>query len=169
MLSRTPALRCVLCCPVLFYVLPVGIFVIIDCAFLHLDPDFCFSSVPLARTVTEWQADMGLARKLFNIHQGDGSIEEYTWHFWEVARRSAMEKTCLLGFFWGGLAEPFKSRMPYWNPEESLEDYLNLALHLSSSAFRVDLAAKSAPFRDSAESAPFREPMESAPALPAPP
>ncbi|KAF4109742.1 hypothetical protein G5714_008994 [Onychostoma macrolepis] len=46
---------------------------------------------------------------------------------------------------WGGLAEPFKSLMPYWAPEESLEDYINLALHLSGSAFRVALAAEPVP------------------------
>ncbi len=34
--------------------------------------------------------------------------------------------------------------MPYWNPEELLEDYLNLALHLSGSAFRVESMAASA-------------------------
>ncbi len=87
---------------------------------------------------------MGPAGKLTNIRQGDGSIEEYAGRFWEVARRSATEKTCLLVFFWGGLSEPFKSRMPYWNPEELLEDYLNLALHLSGSAFRVGSMAASA-------------------------
>ncbi|KAF4117035.1 hypothetical protein G5714_001588 [Onychostoma macrolepis] len=42
-------------------------------------------------------------------------------------------------------ADPFKSMMPYWAPEESLEDYINLALHLSGSAFRVELAAEPAP------------------------
>ncbi len=87
---------------------------------------------------------MGPAGKLTNIRQGDGSIEEYAGRFWEVARRSATEKTCLLVFFWGGLSEPFKSRMPYWNPQELLEDYLNLALHLSGSAFRVESMAASA-------------------------
>ncbi len=49
----------------------------------------------------------------------------------------------------GGLTEPFKTRMPYWNPEESLEGYLNLALRLSGSAFRVGSAAE--PARDSSE------------------
>ncbi len=57
--------------------------------------------------------------------------------------------------------------MPYWNPKESLEDYLNLALHLSGSAFGVELAAEPALFREPTESAPdsvpFREPTESAP------
>ncbi len=105
--------------------------------------------------------------KLFNIRQGDGSIEEYTRHFWKVARRATTEKTCLLVFFWNGLAHPFKSRMPYWNPEESLEDYFNLALHLSGSDFWVELAAEPALFREPTESAPdsapFREPTESAP------
>ncbi len=90
---------------------------------------------------------MGPAGNLFNIRQVDGSIEEYAGQFWEVARRSATGKICLLVFFWGGLAKPFKSRMPYWNPEESLGDYLNLALHLSDSAFMVELALEPAPFR----------------------
>ncbi len=80
---------------------------------------------------------MGLEGRLFNIRQGDGKIEEYARHFLGVARRSAMENTCLMVVFWGGLAEPFKSRMPYWVPEELLEDYINLALNLSGSAFRV--------------------------------
>ncbi len=56
-----------------------------------------------------------------------------------------MENTCLLIIFWGGMAEPFRSRIPYWVPEESLEDYINLALNLSGSAFRVDLAASVSP------------------------
>lgn len=80
---------------------------------------------------------MGPAGKLFNIHQGDESIEEYARDFFGVAHQSAMEKTCLMVVFWGGLA-----LMPYWVPEESLEDYINLALHLSSSPFRVKLAAE---------------------------
>ncbi len=68
------------------------------------------------------------------------------------------------GISWGGLVKPFKSRMPYWHPEESLEDYVNLALRLSGSAFRVELAAEPAPFTESApEPAPFREPTDSAP------
>ncbi len=92
---------------------------------------------------------MGPAGKLIHIRQGDGDIEEYAGRFWEVARRSATEKTCLLVFFWGGLAEPFKTRMPYWNPEESLEGYLNLALRLSCAAFRVGSAAE--PARDFSE------------------
>ncbi|XP_026145924.1 uncharacterized protein LOC113120203 [Carassius auratus] len=47
-------------------------------------------------------------------------------------------------FFWGGLAEPFKSLMPFWHPDETLEDYINLALQLSGSAVRVELAAEPA-------------------------
>ncbi len=74
-----------------------------------------------------------------------------------VARRSAMEKACLMVTFWGGLGEPFRSCMPYWNPEESLEDYINLALSLS--AFRME--TESAPFREPTQSAPFREPTHS--------
>ncbi len=84
-----------------------------------------------------------------------------------VAHQSATEKACLMVFFWGGLAEPFKSRMPYWHPEESLLEYINLALNLSGSAFRVEWAAEPTPVRESTESAPepalFREPTESAP------
>ncbi len=110
---------------------------------------------------------MGPAGRLFHIRQGDLSIEEYTRNFSEVAHRSVKEKTCLMVIFWGGLAEPFKSRMPYWNPKESLDDYINLALHLCGSAFRVEFAAEPAPFREPTESAPepapFREPTESAP------
>ncbi len=77
------------------------------------------------------------------------------------------DKTCLLVFFWGGLAKPFKSRMPYWVPEEFLADYINLALSLSGTAFRVELAAEPVLFCEPTESAPeptpFRDPTESAP------
>ncbi len=41
--------------------------------------------------------------------------------------------------------------MPYWNPEESLEGYLNLALRLSGSAFGEESAAE--PVRDSSQAA----------------
>ncbi len=61
MLSRTPALRCILWCPVLFSVF-VGLFLWLNCAFLHLDPDFCFSSVLLARTVTEFSQQTWVQR-----------------------------------------------------------------------------------------------------------
>ncbi len=73
---------------------------------------------------------MSLAGKLFNIREGDGSIVEYAGHFWKVAHRTATMKTCLLVFYWGGLAEPFKSLL-YWVPEESL--------NLSGLAFRMEL------------------------------
>ncbi len=79
-------------------------------------------------------------------------------------------------FFWGGLAEPFKSRMPYWHPEDSLEGYINLALSLSGSTFRMEStpepappheptesAPEPAPPREPTEPAPFREPTQSAP------
>ncbi len=55
---------------------------------------------------------------------------EYAGHFWKVAHRTATMKTCLLVFYWGGLAEPFKSLL-YWVPEESL--------NLSGLAFRMEL------------------------------
>ncbi len=110
---------------------------------------------------------MGPAGRLFNIRQGDGKIEEYARHFLGVVRRSATEKTCLMVNFWGGLAEPFKSLMPYRVPEESLEDYINLAMNLSGLALRVELAVQPAPVQEPTESAPepapFREPTESAP------
>ncbi len=97
---------------------------------------------------------MGQAGKLFNIRQIDGSIEEYAGHFLgsrsSVGDREDLPPALLLG----RLAESFKSRMPYQNPEELLEDYLNLALHLSGSAFRVELAAEPAPFREPTESTP---------------
>ncbi len=88
-----------------------------------------------------------------------------------MAHQSATEKTCLMVIFWGGLVDPFKSMMPYWAPEESLEEYVNLALRLSGSAFRVESAPEPAPFREPTESAPesapgpapFRGPTESAP------
>ncbi len=93
-------------------------------------------------------------------------MEDYARDFVGVACRSATEKTCFMVFFWGGLAEPFKSLMPYWHPEELLEKYVNLALHLSGSAFRVELTAEPAPVREPTKSAPepapVREPTESA-------
>ncbi len=73
-------------------------------------------------------ATMGPGRKIPNVHQGDQTIEVYARDFMGVARQSATEEACLMVFFWGGLAEPFKSRMPYWHPEDSLEGYINLAL-----------------------------------------
>ncbi len=88
---------------------------------------------------------MGPAGKFLNIRQGERSIEDYARDFVGRARRSATEKTCLMVFFWGGLAEPFKSLMPYWHPEESLEEYINRALYLRDSSFRVELAAEPAP------------------------
>ncbi len=98
-------------------------------------------------------ANMGPAEGLFNIRQGDQCIEEYTRNFFGVAN----DKTCLMIIFWAGLAEPFKSRMPYWVTEKSLEAYINLALNLSGSAFRVELTAEPAPLREPTEPAPFRE------------
>ncbi len=65
-------------------------------------------------------ATMGPGRKIPNVHQGDQTIEVYARDFVGVARQSATEEACLIVFFWGGLAEPFKSRMPYWHPEDSL-------------------------------------------------
>ncbi len=64
--------------------------------------------------------NMGPGRKLLNIFLGDRSMEDYARVFIGVARQSATEKACFMVFFWGGLAELFKSRMPYWHPEESL-------------------------------------------------
>ncbi len=112
-------------------------------------------------------ATMGPGRKFLSVCQGDRNIEVYARDFVGVARQSATEKACLMVFFWGGLAKPFKSRIPYWHPEESLEEYINLALNLSGSAFRVELAAEPAPSREHTESAPepapFHEPTEPAP------
>ncbi|KAF4109115.1 hypothetical protein G5714_010188 [Onychostoma macrolepis] len=51
--------------------------------------------------------------------------------FVEMARQSATEDLPH-GHLLGGLADPFKSMMPYWAPEESLEDYINLALQLAA-------------------------------------
>ncbi len=112
-------------------------------------------------------ATMGPGHRILDVHQGDRTIENYARDFVGVARQSATEKACLMVFFWGGLAEPFKSRMPYWHPEDSLEGYINLALSLSGSTFKIESALEPAPFREPTESAPepapFREPTESAP------
>ncbi len=117
-------------------------------------------------------ATMGPGRKILNVHQGDQTIEVYARDFVGVARQSATEEACLMVFFWGGLAEPFKSQMPYWHPKDSLEEYINLALSLSGSTFRMESVPKPAPPREPTESAPEpappREPTESAPE-PAPP
>ncbi len=110
---------------------------------------------------------MGPGRKLLNVRQGDRNIDIYARDFMGVARQSATEKACLMVFFWGGLAEPFKSRMPYWHPDESLEEYINLALSLRGSTFRMESAPKPAPFweptQSPSEPAPFRGPTESTP------
>lgn len=87
---------------------------------------------------------MGPAGKFLNYRQGDWCIEDYDRDFVRVARQSATENTYLMVFSWGGLAEPFKSLMPYWHPKEALEDYINLTLQLSCSAVRVELAAEPA-------------------------
>ncbi len=141
----------------------VGLLVNIKAFFLHLDPDpvlpRCLLSPFRDRIPT---ARMGPAGKLLNVRQGDRRIEDYARDFIGVARQSAMEKACLMIIFWGGLAESFRSRMPCWVPEESLEDYINLALNLCGSAFRVESASEPAPFREPTESTPFRVPTESA-------
>ncbi len=89
--------------------------------------------------------NMGPAGKFLEIRQGDRSIEDYAEDFVGMPRQSATEKTCLMVIFWGGLADSFKSMMPYWAPEVSLEEYVNLALHLSSSAFRVESVPEPVP------------------------
>ncbi len=38
---------------VLFFFCLLAFLLLINCAFMHLDPDVCFSSVPLNRTMTE--------------------------------------------------------------------------------------------------------------------
>ncbi len=81
------------------------------------------------------------AGKFLNVQQGDRNIKDYARDFVGVARQSALEETCLVIFFSGGLAEPFKSCMPYWLPEESLEVYINRVLYLKGSSFKVELAA----------------------------
>ncbi len=99
-------------------------------------------------------ATMGPGRKILNVHQGDQTIEVYARDFVGVARQSVTEEACLVVFFWGGLVEPFKSQMPYWHPEDSLEGYINLALSLSGSTFRMESAPEPAPPREPTESAP---------------
>ncbi len=102
-------------------------------------------------------ARMSPAGKLPNVRQGDWRIEEYARDFMGVARRSAMEKACLMITFWGGLGEPFRSCMPYWNPEDSLEDYINLALSFKRLSLqdgdRVRSGSPRSPLR-------FREPTQ---------
>ncbi len=97
---------------------------------------------------------MGPGCKILNVHQGDQTIEVYARDFVGVARQSATEEACLMVFFWVDLAEPFKSQMPYGHPEDSLEGYINLALSLSGSTFRMESAPEPAPPREPTESAP---------------
>ncbi len=99
----------------------------------------------------------GPGRKIPNVHQGDQTIEVYARDFVGVARQSATEEACLMVFFWGGLAEPFKSRMPYWHPEESLEGYVNLALSLSGSTFRME--SPQSPLRPVSRQSPLQSPL----------
>ncbi len=106
--------------------------------------------------------NMGPGRKLLNIFQGDRSMEYYARDFIGVASQ-LRKRPASWPFFWGGLAEPFKSRMPYWHPEESLEEYIDLALSLSGSAFRMEPAPFCEPTESAPEPAPFREPIVSAP------
>ncbi len=145
-------------CSSLFY------FIIKIIYFLHLSP----------RPHTSWQngsAKRGLSRELASKDGCRGEALQYpsgrreNWGVRQalLGSRSAMENTCLLVFFWRGLAEPFKSRMPYWVPEDSLEVYINQVLNLSSSAFRMELATEPAPVQEPTEPPPFREPTESAP------
>ncbi len=133
--------------------------------FLHLYPDLVLPRCLLSPSRDRIPTAMGPAGKLLNVCQGDRNIEDYARDFVGVARQLATEKTCLMIIFWGGLVELFKSRMTYWFPEELLEDYINLALNLSGSAFRVELAAEPAsvrePMESAAEPAPVREPTES--------
>ncbi len=84
-----------------------------------------YTCAPLPRHDRIFQPNMGPAGKFLNVQQGDRNIEDYARDFVGVARQWATEETCLMVFFWGGLAEPFKSLMPYWHPEESLEEYIN--------------------------------------------
>ncbi len=71
------------------------------------------------------------------------------------------------GIFPGRLSRALVVPYNLLTPDDSLEDYVNLALHLSASAFRVELAAEPAPVGEPTESAPvpapFREPTEYAP------
>ncbi len=48
--------------------------------------------------------------------------------------------------------------MPYWNPEESLESYLNLALRLSGSAFRVESGPEPAGDSHEVAASPYTAP-----------
>ncbi len=113
---------CPSCLPVLFFAL-LAFLLFIKALLPAVGPRPLFTRWYLSPPHDRIQpAYMGPAGKLVNIRQADGSIEEYAGHFWEVACRSAKENICLLVFFWGGLAEPFKSRMPYWVPEELLAD-----------------------------------------------
>ncbi len=158
---------------------PFGVVFVLCLVLLLKTPDFLCTWVldlisPDRTEQPQWglsrggkPATMGPGRKIPNVHQGDQTIEVYARDFVGVARQSATEEACLIVFFWGGLAEPFKSRMPYWHPEDSLEGYVNLALSLSGSTFRMESTPEPAPPREptesALESAPFREPTQSAP------
>ncbi len=110
-------------------------------------------------------ATVSRGRKLLNIRQGNRNIEVYARDVVGVARQSPTEKACLVVFFWGGLAKPFMSRMPYWHLEESLEEYINLALSLSGSAFRMQHPLRSmspeSPFQSLFRSVSSRNPLQS--------
>ncbi len=101
-------------CSSLFY------FIIKITISLHLSPRPHLSWQNGSATMRTQQrgqpATMGPGRKILDVHQGDRTIENYARDFVGVVRQSATEKACLMVFFWGGLAEPFMSRMPYWHP-----------------------------------------------------
>ncbi len=135
--------------------------------FFSCNPDLCFMVISLTTHDKIKPVNKGPPEKFLDIRQVDQSLEDYVEDFMGMARQLATEKTSLMVIFWGSLADPFKSMVPYWAPEESLEEYVNLDLHLSGSAFRVESAPEPAPFGEPTESAPepapFGEPTESAP------
>ncbi len=118
-------------------------------------------------------ARMSPAGKLPNVRQGDWRIEEYARDFMGVARRVSYGEGLSHDHLLGRPGRALQIRMPYWNPEDSLEDYINLALSLSGSAFRMETesvpgahAVRSVPGSPRSPlqgHAPFREPTKSAP------
>ncbi len=144
----------VLCIPFLnlfsFFAL-LACLLFIKAFYLLLDPDFClrwFLSPPHDKMKP---ANMGPTGKFLDIRQGDRSIEDYAEDFVGMASQSATEKICLMVMFWGGLADPFKSMMPYWAPEESRACSVLLAHRVRSrarsvpGAHRVRSRARSVP------------------------
>ncbi len=101
------------------------------------------------------------------LRQGTRSIEDYVVDFLELAHLTHSDEICLMIFFRGGLSEPLSSIMPLHDPNWTLEKYIDTALQLSGSPFKMgateelaESAPEAAPSQELAESAPEAAPSQ---------